>query len=59
MPGAQQVSVLLPADVIARIDRAVYDRRRTKAAGRASRSGVIATLVAQALPPASKPEDRS
>lgn len=59
MPEAAQVSVLLPADVLARIDRAVYDRRRAKKAGRASRSSVIATLVAEALQPAAKPEDRS
>ncbi len=59
MSGAEQVSIRLPADVLARVDRAVYDRRRAKKAGRASRSSVIATLVAEALQPAAKPEDRS
>ncbi|WP_181832520.1 hypothetical protein [Bosea caraganae] len=58
MSGAEQVSIRLPTDVLARVDRAVYDRRRAKAAGRASRSSVIATLVADALQPATK-EDRS
>lgn len=58
MSGAEQVSIRLPADVLARVDAAVYRRRRTKAAGRASRSSVIATLVAEALKPAKK-EDRS
>lgn len=58
MPGAEQVSVRLPADVLARIDRAVYARRRAKSTGRPSRSSVIATLVAQALSTA-KPEERS
>jgi len=59
MSGAEQVSIRLPVDVLARVDRAVYDRRRRRASGRASRSSVIATLVAEALQPVANQEDRS
>jgi len=59
MSGAEQVTVRLPVDVLARVDAAVYQRRRTKSAGRASRSSVIAALVAEALQPGAKQEVRS
>lgn len=59
MPGAEQVSVRIPTEVLARVDAEAYRRRITKAAGRPSRSGVIASLVAAALQPELKPESQS